>query len=607
MAKTYYRYAERSADSQVNWADISRNMSDMLTETNRVREEKKEAIAKATRDEFAKIANTPLGEHESARIAALKLADQASNQLRIQYDLLKQGRSSVKDYTMFSQNLSDNVDLAFNAAKAYQDNFKQISDRAKNGDSSGLEMLNAAMAEKFGDWGKMGWIIAPNGTLMVGLKKKETVDGKEVETIDDTPGNTSNVNALNGLLLGRLDRYDYKPKIDAWTSSLGEEKKTISKLGTLSKQGKIETIEDITSRTDIDPTTKQEIYNFMNAENDIIKEVMGTDLDKARMLFDSKKRTANNVPYTVTDDPNEAKGDSSKILRIYNSDTGQYSFKVSEAQTKELEGFVRNQMRSQYDYKETTDVVSQTQRNDKPEWMVKKEEAEKEAKVATNMIGQLWYGNDNEVDSAATYFKGLKNEKGEQIFQEITRTPDGIDLLYSDGRKDFIKFKNSDGTPKTQRDFIASAGPLLAGQIDVSSALSKGSYKKDAKFNNTSKGGASTQTGEQRYAAYLKENIKPEVTNMSEEKAKILLSKYADGFGLVVEESSPGSDVIKILVPGKEEGTFIDSREFKFGELNDDVYNSLIEYMAANAINTESLNSKKSTGTTTTVKGGTTR
>lgn len=543
MAGTYYKYAERSADSQVNWADIGKNMSDMFAETNRVREEKKDAIAKATREEFAKIAETPLGEHESARISALKLADQASNQLRIQYNLLKQGRSNVKDYTMFSQNLSDNVDLAFNAAKAYQENFKEISDRAKNGDASGLEMLNAAMAEKFGDWGKTGWIIAPNGTLMVGLKTKKQIGGKEVEVIDDTPGNTSNVNALNGLLLGRLDKYDYKPKIDAWTSSLGEEKKTILKLGTLSSQGKVVTVEDITSRTDIDPETKKEMYNFMNAENDIIKEVMGTDLDKARMLFDSKKRTSDNKPYEVTDDPSEAQRDSSKILRIYDKDTGGYNFKVSEAQTKELEGFVRNQMRSQYDYREGADVVSQTQRNDEPEYIRKQKEAEKAAKDATTMIGKLWYGNDNEVGSASTYFKGLRNSKGEQMFQDVKRDENGVTLIYFDGKEDYIPFKDADGKPRTQEDFIRSSGPLLAGQIDVSTALSKGLYNKGAKFNATSKGQSTTDV-----PIAIASDI---MTRPSQDAVVSLNSSLPEGFKAFNRGGITGNE-IEIIAPNKK-------------------------------------------------------
>jgi len=32
---TYYKYAERELDSQVNYAEVGKNLSDMLAETNR--------------------------------------------------------------------------------------------------------------------------------------------------------------------------------------------------------------------------------------------------------------------------------------------------------------------------------------------------------------------------------------------------------------------------------------------------------------------------------------------------------------------------------------------------------------------------------------------
>ena len=46
---TYYKYAERSADSTINWAQVGQGMTDMLQEEARIREEKKAAIDEASR------------------------------------------------------------------------------------------------------------------------------------------------------------------------------------------------------------------------------------------------------------------------------------------------------------------------------------------------------------------------------------------------------------------------------------------------------------------------------------------------------------------------------------------------------------------------------
>ena len=46
---SYINYAEKQAASQINWAEISKNLSDTLYKEAEIRQEKKDAIDKATR------------------------------------------------------------------------------------------------------------------------------------------------------------------------------------------------------------------------------------------------------------------------------------------------------------------------------------------------------------------------------------------------------------------------------------------------------------------------------------------------------------------------------------------------------------------------------
>jgi len=165
---TYYKYAERDADSQVNWAEVGKGLSDMLAETNRVRQEKKDAIDAATRETMKYLAETPNGEHVGARESVLDYANNASNRLRIAEQQLKSGQMSVKDYTIFRQNLIDGTNLAFNANKAFQEGWNLTREREREGISSGLEPQNWAEVEGFGNWRNIGWQIGPNGTVMAG-------------------------------------------------------------------------------------------------------------------------------------------------------------------------------------------------------------------------------------------------------------------------------------------------------------------------------------------------------------------------------------------------------------------------------------------------------
>jgi hypothetical protein len=62
---TYYKYVEREADSYINWAEIGKSISDTAYEINRVREEKKDAIDTAMREDLNQLAEAPQGEDQN--------------------------------------------------------------------------------------------------------------------------------------------------------------------------------------------------------------------------------------------------------------------------------------------------------------------------------------------------------------------------------------------------------------------------------------------------------------------------------------------------------------------------------------------------------------
>jgi hypothetical protein len=355
---TYYKYAEREADSQVNWAEVGKNMSDMLAETNRVREEKKAAIDQATREAMNELATSPNGEHKGARTAALEFADQASNYVRIQENLLKRGQISLKEYTINRQNINDGTELAFNALKAYQANYGNTMQRYRDGKASLYETRQRQKAEGFGDFNKAALYINPtNGKVMSAMKTEKVIDGKTVYTMDDTPGKMASVDQINTMIVGEWDKYDYATPIKGFVDALGEEKTTAVILGGITKQGKITSIEDITRRTDIIEDDKQKLYKFINSENGMIETIIGPPINKLRVLLDSIPVAPNGKPYDVTDDPEEAKKNPNLILEIINPSTGQSDPVFTDEQTQDAEEFIRNQMRSQYDYKEEGQVL----------------------------------------------------------------------------------------------------------------------------------------------------------------------------------------------------------------------------------------------------------
>lgn len=388
---TYYKYAEREADSQVNWAEVGKNMSDMLAETNRVREEKKAAIDQATRDTMNELATSPNGEHTGAREAALDFANNASNYVRIQDNLLKRGQISLKEYTVNRQNLNDGTDLAFNALKAYQANYGNTMQRYRDGKASLYETRQRQKAEGFGDFNKAALYINPtNGKVMSAMKTEKVINGKTVYTMDDTPGKMASVDQINTMIIGEWDKYDYKEPIKGFVDALGEEKTTAVLLGGITRQGKITSIEDITRRTDIIEDDKQKLYKFIMSENGMIETIIGPPINKLRVLMDSIPVAPNGKPYDTTDDPKEAAANPNLILEQINPSTGQADFVFSEEQTQDAEEFIRNQMRSQYDYKEEGQAVGAVSRDEESEDSKKRKDDEKEKDNALGVWGDAF-------------------------------------------------------------------------------------------------------------------------------------------------------------------------------------------------------------------------
>ena len=79
---TYYKYAERDASNQVNWAEITSNMVNSLKEAEAIRESKRQAINDATAELGATLSEAPQGDHRGLNEFAMTYANNAQ-QMRL--------------------------------------------------------------------------------------------------------------------------------------------------------------------------------------------------------------------------------------------------------------------------------------------------------------------------------------------------------------------------------------------------------------------------------------------------------------------------------------------------------------------------------------------
>jgi hypothetical protein len=493
MAGTYYKYAERDADSQINWAEVGAQASGMLLEVNRVRQEKKDALAQAQRETLNNLMNSPQGVDQSVNSKINQFAHDLIEQTKIDYDLLIRGDMSVRDYTLKRQNQLDGTNNLFKVAPELQKAKKTTLDGIANGSlQSAANIFQGSFVEKMVDLSNLSINVnSPTGEINFGLLEDKIIDGKTVKVMGK---NIATSNVLLGMLAQPIQSFYTDKETTAMVERFGDKKAVVYQAATTVGAGTISEYLGPTYLASIkDPVVKEIANNFNKAIDDMVASRIGGPSNSYNLMGVITEDLAKYGSDDFTYNSDEAKANTNKILVKINQATHRMDLDETganyERMKKEANDFVKNQIILKLDEEKKISTTGQLSESAETVAKVKKKyetkpAEEKDADTATNMIGKLWYGDENQAGSAKDYFKGLKNAKGEILFEDIIRTPTGITVVLPNGNKESISFIDSKGKPRTQEDFIASAGPLLAGQLDVSKSLDRGSYKKGAKFND---------------------------------------------------------------------------------------------------------------------------
>ena len=122
---TYYKYVERSVDDQINWAEVGKNMSDMLKQEAAAREAKKAEIDEKSRQFGTKLSNAPTGDYDAGNTFAAEYANGMQQYRLMQDRMLKNGTLSLRDYARNRANSTDGTTQMFDLAKEYQAEYSE--------------------------------------------------------------------------------------------------------------------------------------------------------------------------------------------------------------------------------------------------------------------------------------------------------------------------------------------------------------------------------------------------------------------------------------------------------------------------------------------------
>jgi hypothetical protein len=430
MAGTYYGYAERNASDEINWSQVGKNLTDMLGKEAQIREEKKAAIDKATREYGETLANAPQGEHQGINQWALTYADSAQQARLMQDRLLKSGQLKQKDYLVMRQNITDGTSQAFNLIKEYQSEYNDKMERYKKGDSQALEQWLMAEAEGFSNFNNSELYINPTDfTVNVAKKEKQIVDGKEVYVMSKNPNEFTTVNAMRNRIKGKFDKLDVDKTLQGGVNVLGKDIDAIIKLGTLTQGGYIKSVNDITQRKDFGVEANEAISLFERSESTYLDSIMTQPTNISSILTefvvsDPKTKEA----YTYTWDAKKAGG---SVILLKNDSAGRPVPEFTNAQKEVAKNALRERFRVMLDRDIDIKATSQAQlqeRRAKTAAEYGQEDLEAQAENYGRNLAKLLTGTQDQVNQGLSYFTGMdvdmrRDKKGVYINTKKGKVP----------------------------------------------------------------------------------------------------------------------------------------------------------------------------------------
>jgi hypothetical protein len=562
---TYYKYAEREANSQINWAEVSKGLSDTIGQIDKDRQAKKAAIDEATRQDMLTLADAPKGENTTASAWTINYANDMMN-YRLTIDrLLKSGKMSLKDYQVASQNSKDSTNLVFTMSKEYQDQYKVIMDRKRAGDSSRFETEIAALNESFANISNtVPTINSTNG--MVYLSNPEVGE----DGVQKLGKNYVSLQALRNRVNAKIDRYDLSDGLAAAASQLGDY--TISQVGRTNfrRTGLVTDISDPTLRA-----------TYEQWENATVQDIMASGYQLASVMADNMNinpKTGNQYRITMDKDEFDTDKTGDVILMANENGSGILMPQFKEDQKTDVKAFIKGQIKNYIDQKSEKRPFQEPGVDYAPEYVVRGASDRKNQETNAGYWQQIRWGNQAQKDAAAQILLGTKAAKDMGLYN-MSVTPDGKGLRLEYTKESGIPSRTISIDPNTSSREWAALGVELHGIEDADRAVraaGAGANKpfqapKPGKLASRDYAPPSSDAYEKLNASLSSKPLADFVTkDGAEETASQLNAAYGDfGFEFDFDESTFGTtDDVIVKYNGQEVGKVaVDNKSIGAGNI----------------------------------------
>jgi len=368
MADTYYGYAERTAENQIDWATIGKDLSKALTDEAAIRKTKQLALETSIQEATKRMSNYEKGDSSLANKRAAELSDNVTQYLQTIQRLWKSGQLSTQQLTEGINNANTGIDGALELNKEYHAEFKRMKERAESADpatkSQMLEQFEKAEMGEFGNLNNTQYYIDPtSGLINLAKIKRETVDGKEVVTMGDE---FITINDARSRLKNEYNYFDSEKTTTDIAAALGTNITEIREKGGPSSAGIIRSITDPRYRKDLNDADAKVADLFESVVNQQIEAAASNPLNVSSFLTnDVRVDPLTGKAYTFTRDPKAQTSSDVILLKVdemgrsypdLSTEMGKKQFQVYKEQ-------MRDKVIMKLDTKEELDTYTEPEPN----------------------------------------------------------------------------------------------------------------------------------------------------------------------------------------------------------------------------------------------------
>jgi hypothetical protein len=356
---SYYKYAERDASVQVNWAEIGKNLTQTLQDEVKVREEKKAVIEEDTRQYGNILNNSPQGKFQDGNTFVNNYVAQQQKIRMMDDALLKSGRMDLKTYTLRRQNGIDGTNTLFELQKNLQSVYSERMEGILSGKLTAQNAYEMMQVQAFGDMSKAEAVSNPvDGRVQVVMTETAKDGIKRV-----IPNSNIDVNVLNGKIQMPLESFDVNSETKRLVDSQGELVLSLFQAGSLSGAGSITELTGVDAITKFGKGTWTEAANKVNSAIQLSIDAMLANPRNLPSLLTGQVGGYSSESFTYNKD--EAAKDKNKILLKLSPDRGPGVMDENGPNYKDQETKARNwlttSIKSQMDAKVGKSATPQAQ------------------------------------------------------------------------------------------------------------------------------------------------------------------------------------------------------------------------------------------------------